>query len=85
MDQDGFDVIEGFLTPEETDQLKFEAAGLIKGMPEESNRTVFSTLDSENQQVPTLFFKFISLFTYLLSTYLFLHYYAYCRIKTRIS
>ncbi|XP_017776187.1 PREDICTED: phytanoyl-CoA dioxygenase domain-containing protein 1 homolog [Nicrophorus vespilloides] len=47
---DGFCVLEGFLTEEETENLKSEAVNLIRDMPDQANRTVFSTVDSEKQQ-----------------------------------
>ncbi|KAF7270735.1 phytanoyl-CoA dioxygenase domain containing 1 [Rhynchophorus ferrugineus] len=50
LDLDGYVVLEDFLTPSEVDVLRAEADNLIKSMPEQSQRTVFSTKDSENQQ-----------------------------------
>ncbi|XP_019870194.2 phytanoyl-CoA dioxygenase domain-containing protein 1 homolog isoform X2 [Aethina tumida] len=50
IDRDGYAVIEKFLSDAEVEELKCEAQKLIKNMPEESNRTVFSTVDSEAQQ-----------------------------------
>ncbi|XP_066157081.1 phytanoyl-CoA dioxygenase domain-containing protein 1-like [Euwallacea fornicatus] len=47
---DGYAIVEDFLTSEEVSELKQEALQLIKSMPDQSKRTVFSTKDSENQQ-----------------------------------
>lgn len=50
IESDGFAVIEDFLTPDEVDELKNEVENLIKQMPEQSKRTIFSTVDSANRQ-----------------------------------
>ncbi|XP_072394960.1 phytanoyl-CoA dioxygenase domain-containing protein 1 homolog [Diabrotica undecimpunctata] len=47
---EGFAVIENLFTPEEVEEMKNEAQNLIKSMPGESKRTVFSTTHSESQQ-----------------------------------
>lgn len=47
---DGYIVIEDFLSEDEIEELKREAEDLIKLMPEQSKRTIFSTTDQENQQ-----------------------------------
>ncbi|CAH1115795.1 unnamed protein product [Psylliodes chrysocephalus] len=47
---DGFAVIEGLFSPQEVEEMKNEANNLIKLMPGESKRAVFSTTDSESQQ-----------------------------------
>nr|CAH7734775.1 unnamed protein product [Callosobruchus chinensis] len=46
----GFAVIEKFFSEEEVNLMKKEIDVLIKNMPEESQRAVFSTIDSESQQ-----------------------------------
>lgn len=51
MESDGYVVIEDFLSEKEVQALKQEAENLIKDMPDQSKRTVFSTKDSENNQV----------------------------------
>ncbi|XP_048525830.1 phytanoyl-CoA dioxygenase domain-containing protein 1 homolog [Dendroctonus ponderosae] len=50
LENDGFVVIEDFLSEKEVEEMKEEAGNLIKSMPERSKRTVFSTKDAENQQ-----------------------------------
>jgi len=50
LDTDGYAVIEDFLTLQEVEELKKESENLIKSMPEQSKRTVFSTTESEKQQ-----------------------------------
>ncbi|KAG5895119.1 hypothetical protein JTB14_008556 [Gonioctena quinquepunctata] len=46
----GYAVLEGFFSEEEVEEMKNEAQNLIKLMPGEAKRTVFSTVDSEAQQ-----------------------------------
>ncbi|CAH0547789.1 unnamed protein product [Brassicogethes aeneus] len=50
IERDGYAVIENFLSQSEIDELKNEAEKLIKNMPEESNRAVFNTVESEAKQ-----------------------------------
>lgn len=47
---DGFVVIEGFLSEAETETLKREGENLVKNMPEQSNRTIFSTTDFQQNK-----------------------------------
>jgi len=56
LNADGYVVIEDFLTTKEVDELKQEAENLIKSMPEQSKRVVFSTKDSERQQNRNTYF-----------------------------
>lgn len=56
LENDGFVVIEDFLTLEEVNELKQEAENLIKTMPDQSKRTVFSTTEPDNQQSRDLYF-----------------------------
>lgn len=58
LDLNGFSIIEDFLTENEVKLLKQEGDNLVKNMPDQEKRVVFSTIDSESQQV------LISLFTY---------------------
>lgn len=53
MNTDGYAVLENFLTEKETENLKKAARELIEKMPDEKNRTIFSTSDSESRQVKT--------------------------------
>ncbi|KAJ8925090.1 hypothetical protein NQ315_001262 [Exocentrus adspersus] len=47
---DGYVVIEGFFAQNEVEEMRKQAEKLIEHMPDESNRTIFSTTDSEGQQ-----------------------------------
>ncbi|XP_065160570.1 phytanoyl-CoA dioxygenase domain-containing protein 1 homolog [Atheta coriaria] len=47
---DGFCVLDGFLSSTEVDELRAECNQLIKNMPAESDRTIFSTVGSETKQ-----------------------------------
>lgn len=58
---DGYVVLEDFLTEEEVSELKSECDVLVKNMPEEGNRTVFSSADSNKQQVE-IFLTILRLF-----------------------
>ncbi|RZB40092.1 phytanoyl-CoA dioxygenase domain-containing protein 1 -like, partial [Asbolus verrucosus] len=49
-ENDGYVVLEGFLTEKEVNEMVTESENLIKNMPEESHRTVFSSADSKSQQ-----------------------------------
>jgi hypothetical protein len=50
-ESDGYVVLEDFLSEAEVQELRSECDNLIKNMPQESKRTVFSTVDSNVQQV----------------------------------
>ncbi|XP_030751443.1 phytanoyl-CoA dioxygenase domain-containing protein 1 homolog [Sitophilus oryzae] len=56
LDTDGYVVLEDFLTPAEVEALKKQAEILTNAMPEQSERTIFSTKDSENQQNKNKYF-----------------------------
>jgi len=47
---DGFFVIEGFLSEAEVEALKREGENLVKNMPEQSNRAVFSTTEFQQSK-----------------------------------
>lgn len=49
-------VIENFLTPEEVAFLKQEAEKLVKNMPDEKSRAIFTTTNSESEQNKNQYF-----------------------------
>lgn len=51
LENDGYAILEDFLSEPEINQLKAECKNLIKNMPEANQRTIFSTVDSQAQQV----------------------------------
>ncbi|KAL1516624.1 hypothetical protein ABEB36_000510 [Hypothenemus hampei] len=50
LENDGYAVIEDFLTQEEVENMKREAENLIESMPHKSQRSIFSATHSEAQQ-----------------------------------
>ncbi|CAH1366790.1 hypothetical protein MTP99_008083 [Tenebrio molitor] len=55
-ESDGYVVLEDFLSEAEVQELRSECDNLIKNMPQESKRTVFSTVDSNVQQDKDTYF-----------------------------
>lgn len=51
LDTDGFVVIEGFLSNDVIELLKKQVDNLIQQMPDDKNRAIFTTSNSESAQV----------------------------------
>jgi hypothetical protein len=54
--QDGYVVLDDFLTPEEVEELREAGNGLIQNIPQETHKAVFSTTDSQQVANGMLFY-----------------------------
>lgn len=55
--EDGFVILEDFFTPKEVEEMRLEGDNLVKNMPEQSERVVFSTGDNAQHFKDTYFLE----------------------------